>query len=94
MIKANGMNIHWMCATAAAAVEPEVTWGTFVGFVLLFLALLLILKQGKPRPSPRVVESQRPQNWTDTPYFAERRGRAVAAAFALHHHLTSGADPK
>ncbi|MGA0333006.1 MAG: hypothetical protein ACO3N7_05760 [Kiritimatiellia bacterium] len=65
---------------------------TLLGFGLLLLLLLVILKQGKPRGGPTVVKSQSPQDWTDDPKFADNRRKAVAAAFAYHAHFTSKKD--
>jgi hypothetical protein len=64
--------------------EPSGLW-TLLGFGAILLILLLILKEGKPRSVPSVVQSQPLQQWTDDPKFAEARRKAVAAAFAFHH---------
>ncbi len=67
--------------------DPSSLW-TIVGFGGLLLILLMILKEGKPRSMPTVVERQTKQQWTDDPKFAETRRKAVAAAFAYHQQST------
>jgi hypothetical protein len=62
---------------------------TFIGFGVFLLILLMILKTGKPRRMPTVVQSQGSQQWTDDPVYAENRRKAVAAAFATHIHANS-----
>lgn len=64
--------------------EASGLW-TLLGFGIILLILLLILKEGKPRSTPSVVKTQTQQQWTDDPKFAEARRKAVAAAFAFHH---------
>ncbi|MDF3127996.1 hypothetical protein P0Y35_02180 [Kiritimatiellaeota bacterium B1221] len=67
---------------------------TLLGFGGLLLLLLMILKEGKPRTMPTVVQRQTPQQWTDDPKFAEARRKAVAAAFAYHQQSTSKGPTK
>lgn len=67
----------------------ESSFGALIGFGILLLVLLMILKQGKPRSQPTIVQSQTPQQWTDDPIYAENRRLAVAAAFVYHLDVTS-----
>jgi hypothetical protein len=70
------------------------SWEVLVGFGVLLVVLLLILKGGKPRTMPTVVQSQTPQQWTDDPISIENRRKAVAAAYAFHLNTPSEGPTK
>ena len=83
------MNIYQLHYIHFMALSDGIGWGTLLGFCLVLLLLLLILKQGKPRIDTTVVTSQSPQDWTDDPEYAENRRKSAAAAFAYHLHESS-----
>ncbi|GEM_PF-5818621 len=58
--------------------------GPIIGFLVVLILLLWILKGGKPRSEIPVVESDPPQFPSDSPHYAEHRRKAAAAVMALH----------
>lgn len=81
-------HIHFITLLVAQAdtSSSDPSAGVIIGFLLLLGFLILVLTRGAPRGTPDIVDAQTPDRWKDSPFKAENRRKAAAAAVAQHLH--------